>query len=615
MSKYPIYLFLILIFAACEYPLGDITDSGVKEVKQPPYIVLDKNFTGDTIKVIKRLTTYLKFTVDSIKPLGYFLIIDNDTLVKYPYSFRNLDYKIIDGNDSYGQGLSKGVHKLRIDILAHSGSGSLADQLGLEGFIYSYLWYLEVIDTTNFINLRIDTSSNVLRIRWDKYSCPDFDSYCFLWYWGTGGNPRYESIPDINSNFMEDLTYVGVQHFYGFNVKTSEGEYYSSWIYAPWQLPEFNGITYEGGKFFLNWKDSKYQHLISDYYIYSSDGLELLISDENTRRIQVDNVGFRSGAEYWIFPVSKYDIKKIKYITHTVHDFPVYKTDLAENYGISFLNFHKLPNGNVILQQKDYKYLLFNPVERIVLKYYPYYISVISPNGKYGVEDKYENGTYYIKIYDLESDKLLYNLKSELIFGKNSGFSCVMSNALVGYFHGNGKNVAYDFKSSKILASEEHQGSTYNFEISPNGKYFLYSNSNYIRLNEIIDNSFVKKYDIQNGSYKFYGDTDDNLVYFCKDSNNSSTYNLYLINLNGGTKKRIYNGDGLIQNIDFLNSQFIVYYYNKYYFDILDFNGKKLFSFKANLSYDYGLLNESLILTDKILLHEHGQLFDMRRFY
>jgi hypothetical protein len=154
---------------------------------------IDFHFTTDTKgKIFSHIVVYIDSTID-----GYSYDMSLYTLNSAPYSF--------------------GPHKLRMDVWAKSGSGSLADHAGAEYIVCSSHWDLFIDNRVFNDKVLIDScfcENGSLSITWKKYPFYNFVSYTILWaYSDTNGNASYfdllATVKDRNTLSIKDTTYAG----------------------------------------------------------------------------------------------------------------------------------------------------------------------------------------------------------------------------------------------------------------------------------------------------------------------------------------------------------------------------------------------------------------------
>lgn len=105
---------------------------------------------------------------------------------------------------------SDGEHVLSVVVTTNSGSGSIADLLGAEGFISSNSWKFIVnnapptpIKITNIYN-----DDGLLKIEWEKYREINFAQY-EIFKWDNGSSNSLGIIKDRNLNYIYDPTFIG----------------------------------------------------------------------------------------------------------------------------------------------------------------------------------------------------------------------------------------------------------------------------------------------------------------------------------------------------------------------------------------------------------------------
>lgn len=128
----------------------------------------------------------------------------------------NMDPDEIAGFTIHNQNYSEGLHTLTVEVTTSSATGSLADLLGVEGYIFTNNWKL-IIDKSppEKVNItKIFNDNGILRIEWEKYPGENFAHYYlfkreFYDAWGGERQALVGRVSDINQTFCYDSTYVG----------------------------------------------------------------------------------------------------------------------------------------------------------------------------------------------------------------------------------------------------------------------------------------------------------------------------------------------------------------------------------------------------------------------
>jgi hypothetical protein len=148
--------------------------------------------------------------------------MDGNSVNTSQYSFNSASYS--DGN-----------HKLRMEIWAYSGSGSLADRAQAEFLVSSREWTLFIDNRVFTGQVSIDScfcENGSLTVKWQKFPYYNFVSYnIYRAYVDTNGNSTdflfFASVNDRNIIKMKDSTYAGGGRKYKLVVSAGSKSYTS----------------------------------------------------------------------------------------------------------------------------------------------------------------------------------------------------------------------------------------------------------------------------------------------------------------------------------------------------------------------------------------------------
>lgn len=182
---------------------------------------------------------------------------------------------------------SDGYHKLTIVATTGSGSGSLADFLGAEGFVFSFSWDL-YIDKTNPYAVQITKIFNqngILKIEWDKFHKLQFESYEVIKTTIESNFIEHStSIASINNrdhNYWFDSAYFGGLATYKIVLHTPSGVVEESRemgvndsckIHAEWINEDLVKIYWDRCKYTVAFK--QYQVYQNDQLVYSTNNID-----------------------------------------------------------------------------------------------------------------------------------------------------------------------------------------------------------------------------------------------------------------------------------------------------------------------------------------------------
>ena len=307
--KYFTLLFACLLFNSC----NDLVYSPEKEnfVNVPvPQTKMNVDLSNSTDTVYVFGKTDFHLTTDT-KGKQFHRIVayvdsvrDGDSGDKSLYTLNTESY-------------SNGKHKLRIEIWAFSGSGSLADHYGSEFLVSSSQWNLYIDNRLYVGQILIDScffDNGSLTVHWQKYPYYNFISYDLYSspVNSSGQAIAYNlvaSITDRNINSIRDSSYVGNGIKYMIRVKaenflsTSPEKYYyddAVSIYSCTQLDE-NTVKIVCSRI-------KYYNNVSKFTLYRSYTWSHVTVSERTSlddTVFYDTPGFGCYFAYWIGVYSK----------------------------------------------------------------------------------------------------------------------------------------------------------------------------------------------------------------------------------------------------------------------------------------------------------------------
>ncbi len=206
------FLFLIAFLSnSCEFEPHKVYERTVIEnVSAPEIQIIELNLEYDTI-----------FLYGSKQIRFNFLSSDQDILA-VRFTIDNAEKYLVKSNEGtfyldYGMAVN-GIHSLVLEVYTEAGSGSIAEHLGMEGFVFSKSWVL-YIDENYYHNVQSTINDGFLKLYWNRYRGYDFREYIIR---RTGWNFDIE-VGKTTSAFFIDNSYVGEQARYDVEVLTTGG--------------------------------------------------------------------------------------------------------------------------------------------------------------------------------------------------------------------------------------------------------------------------------------------------------------------------------------------------------------------------------------------------------
>ncbi|HNX56394.1 MAG TPA: hypothetical protein PKO30_12465 [Prolixibacteraceae bacterium] len=169
-------LLFILIFAltSCEYSPSEIPLTEIQEPKEPPSISINLTPEVDTIKL--STTVYVTYSVNTgshaIYDLKFFM---DDVDMGNPFTGIQGSYS----TTIQASKLTDGLHILKIRTNTATNSGSIADKVGAEQYVYELKWPVlvnkEAKNQVKFTSLQVVPEG--IKLSWYKYDYADFQRY------------------------------------------------------------------------------------------------------------------------------------------------------------------------------------------------------------------------------------------------------------------------------------------------------------------------------------------------------------------------------------------------------------------------------------------------------
>ena len=246
-----LFLFLLCTLASCDYPLND--EDFVVVQPPAPECPIDLNLMGegDTLFLFNRTTLQYDFNT-------YGLII-RDAKIR-------LGSKVIELHSTQGEfvldpdDFPPGYDTLTLTLISNSGTGSIADKVGVEGYLVEKKW-IAVIDNRPPPQLDLHYSINengFLAISWNSARQYNFRKYQL----NRHGNSAYTSrhIYAVSDTVIVDSCFTGgeVNYTLGVGVQTdAQFEMVSDLeIIAP--MPELNFELIDVEELRIWWNKSRY---------------------------------------------------------------------------------------------------------------------------------------------------------------------------------------------------------------------------------------------------------------------------------------------------------------------------------------------------------------------
>lgn len=208
---------LALIIISCTY---EPTEENFVTINQdePTFSISLHNFNDvDTIKLYANTSFQYDFSSNKGYFNGVVVFIDDLNI------FSSLNPSGSFSIDAFN--LGTGFHQLRVQFQNSSGTGSLLDQTGGEGYQIWKSWVLDIdVSPPQNPNLQVSVKNGFLNLNWDEYTKPNFSEFRIAYT--DYGVYRQVLITDPKKNNWIDSTFLVGERNYTLQVKTNLKEGY-----------------------------------------------------------------------------------------------------------------------------------------------------------------------------------------------------------------------------------------------------------------------------------------------------------------------------------------------------------------------------------------------------
>lgn len=499
-----IFTCFVLLFAvfleSCEYH----TDKeNFQDVRKPDTatcsLILDPS---DTIYYLTEGTSF-SYQLFSDNRKFYFINVFIDT-VKIAENDVSQKFFYVDV-DKY----SDGYHKLTIVATTGSGSGSLADFLGAEGFVFNFSWDI-YIDKTHPYGVQVTKIFNqngILKIEWDKFHKLKFESYEVIKTTIESNIVEHNtSIAIINNrehNYFFDSAYIGGLAFYKIVVHTPSGAIEegrgnvindSCKIHAEWINEDLVKIYWDRCKYTTGFK--QYQVYQNDQLVFSTNNIDSTFFIKH-----IGIIGERTKYELKILSNDKENTDKLLSETHQFIGlpFPQYNGFFVNNVNESVYirTYLRLCRYNTdtrrLTDSVNLPFLITSNSS------FPYLVSpsgndlvCVNPTLKYNPDN-------------------LREIQSFNMFCDNTGS---LTNNGLGLTYTNSEWILYDFVNLKVVSTYKGPRWEMLSYISEDGKFVFWDDYSAIKLvcHKLESGQLVKKWENLQQSFSFIPGEPDKIM-------------------------------------------------------------------------------------------------------
>lgn len=469
---------MLLFLASCEFQLSEIPEIKIEEPSEDgPAIQLELKPETDVLILFQNVKISYRFQTESNEVHWVEFYFNDELIVKQQHDLS----KLLELNLNIGK-YPDGPHQIEILVFVASNTGSIADKVGAEGYLYQLVWPV-IIDRTSSRTVKIKSVEPVaggVLLKWNDYRFSHFDKYKIRKV--SFFDLKEEIIEIDNQNVTEyfDGDYLeGENVFYAINVN---GEW-SQGVYFTQELNSLEARGFENYSGKIVWEPTKNPNRLDYYRIYegahSSQRNEKKIPFEQGSTYAIEKLPFGGNKQYNLQFVPKTGNSNRALSTLDVSSVVVGSGDKIPQFEVTKkvfgTDYSLYSNGNIIV--------LFDHQTKMKL-------------------DSINFGSEKLRAYRLSMDgKLVYTLvENNLTAWEINGFVKqgsvdvteideslsgiyefnVSDNSRILFTPTNWKLLLYDFKNKEvILQSEENYGLGY---LSPDGNSFLTQKTGYYEM-------------------------------------------------------------------------------------------------------------------------------------
>lgn len=579
-------LFCAFFIISCEYETTEIYNVDLTKPSDAPPLDINLNLMTDTVNFYwaSHVNLTVSSTILKVKTVKFYL----DNIEYYGNSIGNTHSILLSFSEP-------GIHKFKMTIITNSGSNSIADNVGVEGFIFnSREWTLIAKEAKINNNLTSQIKDNKLLLSWKEYDGNDFKSYRIRG--AATGNSS-----DIKTAEYYYASYVGEEdHYRVYVIDNSNTEHLWGECYVNKSLPVLK-LGSINNQIALTWNQSIFKDNISQYQVFRSDiytnWTKIGTLSNNDTSIILNNTGntFAQIMNFYLYCVPKGYTQLANtslfssFLQNVFTAIPGPRFD--NNMGVTCSGFYfedySLESNKSIL----YKYSSSTDKVTAVMDYI--WASTISPNAKYmlGPHDS------IVDLYDLNTNTIVKstNMKTIAKVFYPSMFPKISDNGIC-IFNSEDRLYVYDLLNSKLIGTKNMY--QYGLKISSNGQYFAINKEDSLLVYQVNSNSISLSSGIKKASGFYYY---DEYGFFPNQPNYLYLYQppyLYIKScIDLSTIRTMYIGDYLI-NIDFCSNK-ILTARNATVWDIYDLNTGSLLR-TINTAIGTGASNYTLLTNNTI---------------
>jgi hypothetical protein len=512
--------------------------------------------------------------------------------------------------------LTEGFHTLVAELIVRSGTNSIADIVGAEGYLMSKTWILKV-DNSYYSQTYARPFNGYLKISWPKYMSSDFIDYEV--YRRIGGSSTLIK-RQTNTEFI-DSSYVGESGQYLVKVNRKDyGELDWGEVNLPKEIPKAGVVVKDDNNYFFCWTKSKYYNGVDTFIVikdlfYPYAKVVKSTQNPNDTSLSIPSSSFGESVNFTLKLVPKKG--NIQYqpslccIFYSDNSWEIVGYPFKPSVYYNIDGIQQANNSEFVYVQNEDTVMRYSTTSRHVVEKRSAKLCV---GWSYGINIQVTPLRKYISSYHPCSNSLLSinaeNFNEFTIHDISSvapyGYIPVMSDNNIVATTAPGKISIYDLTNKKLLA-------TYTVPVHSPVCYSISSNCDYLfirddssRLVKFLNPGFKKIWAHPDSYYnmpkyfEFHALNPEQVAYW-----NGNTFYLKLCN-DFSTVYEFPLNDLRILNIDYFNSKMLCY--NEGYFLVRSLlNGNILYTIPID---NYTFLNLSdFFLINNVIICRKGVMY------
>lgn len=483
--RYIFPLLIITLFSACDYQFSD--DNFVDLDEPSSSHSFDLNLTPESDTIIVYEKTDFSFDVNS-----YGVDIWETDFQFGTKTWTNYNEQ---GSFSlYPSDYNSGTYQLTMTVYSKSGTGSIADYFGYEGYIAQKTWTV-IVDNEIPSPIKVTrsiTEDGYMKYTWDKPNKYRFKNYIvnFFSEYSYRNNDYYTAriISDYNQNYFIDSLFYGGSGGCQIDLKMKDddiiyGERFDFTDSFPKLIIEELGVD----SIRMHWKASKYRvkYVLQNSYkkLFSSTkdtsftmpnpglsnrlDLTFYIGSEKTDSLDYTN----SYSEYYSYVLGTWLLSNWPVYAYNQVDKMVYSSEYDDVYGYDITTMNKVVTSYLYRLMYESNYACPTNSSQVAVK---------SPG--------------YLNIF---ADKTLTN-PFKIAHNSSADYMCFADNNRIGVA-GSNKFEVYDTQTGDLLTSiaiddYPYYGKWASFSMSSDAKYMCVVTMNSLRMFDVENGTLLYQY-------------------------------------------------------------------------------------------------------------------------